>query len=102
MKPVTIYSTTYCGYCARAKDLLRNLGVLFDEIDVTGDDAARERLVLMTGGRRTVPQIWIGDRYVGGYQDLRKLQQSGELQPLIFGEGAPALTLEGRRLVGPS
>lgn len=90
MKPVTIYSTTYCGYCARAKDLLRNMGVLYDEIDVTGDDEARERLVTMSGGRRTVPQIWIGEHYVGGYQDLRKLQQTGELRQLIFGDEAAA------------
>ena len=88
MKPVTIYSTTYCGYCARAKDLLRDVGVLYDEIDVTGDDAARERLVMMTGGKRTVPQIWIGERYVGGYQDLLRLHRSGELRELLFGAEA--------------
>lgn len=86
MKAVTIYSTTYCVYCDRAKELLRNMGVMFDEVDVTGDDEARERLVIMTGGKRTVPQIWIGDTYVGGYQDLSTLQKSGELQRLLFGE----------------
>jgi glutaredoxin 3 len=85
MKDVTIYSTTYCGFCARSKDLLRNMGVLFDEVDVTGDDEARERLVQMTGGKRTVPQIWVGETYVGGYMDLKRLRDTGELQQLIFG-----------------
>lgn len=83
MKDVTIYSTTYCGFCARAKDLLRNLGVMYDELDVTGDDEARERLVRMTGGKRTVPQIWVGKKYVGGYQDLKRMADSGELQQLL-------------------
>lgn len=91
MKAVTIYSTTYCVFCDRAKELLRNMGVLFDEVDVTGDDAARERLVQMTGGKRTVPQIWIGEHYVGGYQDLLKLQNSGALQTLLYGESAAAV-----------
>lgn len=89
MKPVKIYSTTYCGYCARAKDLLRNRGILFDEIDVTGDDDARMKLVEMSGGRKTVPQIFIGDHHVGGYMDLAKLDQEGKLQELLSDEPAP-------------
>lgn len=90
MKPVTIYSTTYCVYCDRSKELLRNMGVLFDEVDVTGDDEARDRLVTMTGGKRTVPQIWIGETYVGGYQDLARLLKSGELHTMLFGESQEA------------
>ena len=65
MKPVKIYTTTYCGFCARAKEFLRTKGVMFDEIDVTGDDAARAQLVETTG-RRTVPQIFIGEEPIGG------------------------------------
>lgn len=90
MKPVTIYSTTYCGYCALSKDLLRNMGVLFDEVDVTGDDDARDRLVKMTGGKRTVPQIWVGEEYVGGYQDLKRLRDTGELHGLLYADDAGA------------
>jgi glutaredoxin 3 len=57
--------------------------VTYEEIDVTGDDEARGRLVDMTGGLRTVPQIWIGETHVGGYTDLAKLDREGRLQPLL-------------------
>jgi len=83
MKPVRIYTTTYCGFCVRAKELLKTKGIPFDEIDVTGDDAAREKLVEMAGGLRTVPQIFIGDTHVGGYTDLAKLDREGKLDPML-------------------
>jgi len=82
MKAVKIYTTTYCGYCARAKDFLRRKGVAFDEVDVTGDDAQREMLVEKTG-RRTVPQIFIGDEPIGGYTDMVALEQQGQLDPKL-------------------
>lgn len=88
MKPVKIYTTTYCGYCARAKDLLRNKGVLFEEIDVTGDDDARAKLVELSGGKKTVPQIWVGKEHVGGFMDLHKLEQEGRLDELLKDEPA--------------
>ena len=83
MRDVKIYTTTYCGYCTRAKDFLRKKGVAYEEIDVTGDDEMRRKLVEMTGGLRTVPQIWVGDRHVGGYTDLVALDSKGELDPLL-------------------
>lgn len=83
MKPVKIYTTTYCGYCVRAKDLLTRKGVRYEELDITGDDEMRSRLVEMSGGQRTVPQIWIGDTHVGGYSDLARLESEGRLDPML-------------------
>ncbi len=82
MKPVKIYTTTYCGYCVRAKDLLTRKGVKYEELDVTGNDEMRAKLVEMSG-QRTVPQIWIGDTHVGGYSDLARLESEGRLDPLL-------------------
>jgi glutaredoxin 3 len=78
MKAVRVYSTLICPYCIRAKHLLRERGIAFEEIDVTGDHEARQRLVEQTG-RRTVPQIFIGDEPIGGFDELRQLDRSGEL-----------------------
>jgi glutaredoxin 3 len=86
--PVKIYTTTYCPYCDRAKALLRRKGAAYEEIDVTGDDEARERLVKMAGGLKTVPQIWVGDRHVGGFDRLSELDRSGELDRLLNGEAS--------------
>jgi len=80
---VEIYTTDYCPYCTRAKELLTRKGVPFNEIDVTGDDGARQRLVEISDGRRTVPQIFINGKGVGGFTDLYKLDQSGELDDLL-------------------
>ena len=83
MKPVKIYTTDYCGYCVRAKQLLSRKGVAYEEIDVSSDDAMRARLVEMSGGLRTVPQIWIGETHVGGYSDLAKLDSEGRLDAML-------------------
>ena len=83
MKAIRVYTTTYCPFCSRAKELLRAKGVLFQEMDVTGDDAARVQLTEMSGGQRTVPQIFIGDLHVGGYSDLARLDGRGELDRLL-------------------
>jgi glutaredoxin 3 len=83
MKPVKIYTTTYCGFCRRAKDLLTKKGVPYEEIDVTTDDSMRAKLVEMSGGQRTVPQIWIGETHVGGYSDMAMLDTQGKLDPLL-------------------
>lgn len=79
MLAVRVYSTLICPYCIRAKLLLRERGIPFEEIDVTGDHQARQWLVQATG-RRTVPQIFIGDESVGGFDELRALDRNGELQ----------------------
>ena len=67
---VTVYVTQTCPYCHAAKALLKSKGIPFKEVDVTGDDAMRERLVQMSGGRETVPQVFFGKMSVGGYEDL--------------------------------
>jgi glutaredoxin 3 len=83
MAGVRFYTTTYCGFCRRAKQLLDELGISYQEIDVTNDAATRAWLVEVTGGRRTVPQIFVGERSIGGYHELRDLMRSGELDQLL-------------------
>lgn len=83
MSKVTIYTTNYCPYCVRAKSLLKQLDVSFEEIDVTEDQATREKLVEMSGGRKTVPQIFINGKGIGGYDDLAALHKSGELDSIL-------------------
>lgn len=78
---VVVYSTTYCGYCVRAKMLLNRKGIAFTEMDVTDDDAKRAWLVTTTG-RRTVPQIFIDDKPIGGFDELAALDRAGELDRL--------------------
>jgi glutaredoxin 3 len=82
MKPVKIYTTPSCPYCVRAKRLLAKKNVPYEEIDVAADDGARMALIERTG-RRTVPQIFIGDTHVGGSDDLHALEQEGKLDPLL-------------------
>jgi glutaredoxin 3 len=82
--PIRIYTASYCSYCHRAKQLLEDRGIDFEDIDVTTDFEMRKRLVELTG-RRTVPQIFIGERSIGGYDDLRELDRSGELGRLVGG-----------------
>jgi glutaredoxin 3 len=83
MKPVTIYTTQTCSFCAQAKQLLKARDIPYQEIDVTGDDEARERLVEKADGRRTVPQIFIGDAGIGGYSDLVQLDREEKLRQLL-------------------
>ena len=77
-KPVKIYTTPYCGYCRMAKQLLQSRKVAFEEIDVSGDHETRQWLVTATG-RRTVPQIFIGDESIGGFDELSALDRAGQL-----------------------
>ena len=78
MSNVVVYSSDYCPYCSRAKYLLENKGVAFEEINVSGDHETRDWLVNATG-RRTVPQIFINDEPIGGFDELRALDLAGEL-----------------------
>lgn len=82
MPNVTVYSTNYCPYCVRAKDLLTRKGVVYTEINVE-DDAEREKMIVRSGGRRTVPQIFVGDTHVGGFDDLNALDKQGKLDALL-------------------
>ncbi len=82
MKPVTIYTKSWCPYCAAAKELLTRKGAAFDEIEISGKaDLLRE--MVSRSGRNTVPQIFVGDRHVGGCDDLYALDSRGELDPLL-------------------
>jgi glutaredoxin 3 len=79
-----MYMTGWCPYCQRAKQLLTGKNVAFKEIDVDDDARLREEMTERSG-RRTVPQIFIGDRHVGGFDDLYALDGTGELDRLIQG-----------------
>lgn len=83
MKKVEIYSTKICPYCVRAKTLLDSKGASYIEIDVTNDDALRDNMVARAGGKRSVPQIFIGDKHVGGCDDLYALNSAGKLDALL-------------------
>lgn len=85
MADIIIYTTDYCPYCNRAKDLLKRKNQKYQEIDVTEDDALREEMVQKAGGKRTVPQIFINDRHIGGFDDLSALDRRGELDTLLAG-----------------
>jgi glutaredoxin 3 len=78
MKPIVVYTTNYCAYCVAAKSLLKAKEIPFQEIDVTHDQALRQEIV-QRSGRRTVPQIFIGDEPIGGFTELKSLADSGEL-----------------------
>lgn len=80
MKDVVLYSTDSCPYCRQAERFLTDKGVPFKGVDVTNDPEMREKLIEMSGGRRTVPQIFIGGEAIGGYTDLIALHQQGELE----------------------
>ncbi len=84
MPRITIYTTPICPYCARAKALLKNKGAAFEEVDVFMDSDLRTEMEEKSG-RRTVPQIFIGDIHVGGCDDLYALEAKGGLDPLLAG-----------------
>jgi len=84
---VVIYATGWCGYCERARQIFRRRGVAFDEVDVESSSDARREMHARSGSR-SVPQIFIGERHVGGSDDLRALDASGELDALL-GVGSP-------------
>lgn len=82
MNKVTVYSSDFCPYCQRAKALLQARGAQFEEINVDGKPDVRARMTEITG-RTSVPQIFIGERHVGGCDDLHALDARGELVPLL-------------------
>ena len=82
MADVLIYTTTACPYCVQAKRLLSHKGVAYTEIDVTGDPVRRQEM-MQASGRRTVPQIFIGEQSIGGFDELYALEQNGELDTLL-------------------
>ena len=82
MKNITIYTTNTCPYCIKAKALLNKKNAIFTEINVE-DEEKRNKMVELTSGKRSVPQIFIGDQHVGGCDDLYELDRQGKLDQLL-------------------
>ncbi len=83
MAKVEIYYWTTCPFCARARGLLDSKGVKYEGYDITGDEAARAKMVERTGGPKSVPQIFIDDKHIGGSDDLAMLDANNELDALL-------------------
>ena len=83
MARVEIYTKVFCAFCARAKRLLDDKGVDYDEYDVTMGGPKRAEMLSRANGRTTVPQIFIDDRHVGGSDDLLALERNGQLDPML-------------------
>jgi glutaredoxin 3 len=83
MAKVEIHTTLFCPYCERAKALLAGKGVAFEEMDAPHGSAARKDASARSGGRTTVPQIFIGEKHVGGSDDIHELDRRGQLDPLL-------------------
>jgi glutaredoxin 3 len=79
---IVMYSTGWCPYCVRARALLERKGLPFREIKLDENPADRDAMLARSGGRRTVPQIFIGDHHVGGFDDLYALDKAGKLDEL--------------------
>jgi len=82
MKKITIYTTSVCPYCVRAKALFDRKGLTYEEINVE-EQLERDKMVIKAGGRRTVPQIFIGSVHVGGCDDLYALEKEGKLAGIL-------------------
>ncbi len=85
MADIEIYTWKTCPYCVRAKALLDHKGAAYKEYAIDGDEAARDKMAERANGRRTVPQIFIDDRHIGGCDDLHALEDRGELDGLLNG-----------------
>ncbi|WP_171175325.1 glutaredoxin 3 [Ruegeria sp. HKCCD8929] len=83
MKAVEIYTSPLCGFCHAAKRLLTQKGISFTEIDVMRNPNLKPEMIQRANGRRTVPQIFVGETHVGGCDDLYDLERSGKLDPLL-------------------
>jgi glutaredoxin 3 len=83
MAQIEIYTTPFCPYCSRAKALLARKGVAFQEIDAPSGSEARKAAIERSGGKTTVPQIFIDGRAIGGSDDLAALDRAGKLDPLL-------------------
>jgi glutaredoxin 3 len=86
---IIVYSTPFCGYCGAAKRLLADKGAKFTEVDVMFDPEQRRDMIERSGGRRTVPQIFIDGKHVGGFDDLSALDARGELDELLATQTRP-------------
>ncbi len=83
MKAVTVYTKPLCPYCVRALSLLKRKGAAVEEVSAAFDNEKRGEMIRRSGGARTYPQIFIGERHVGGCDDLYALEEAGKLDPLL-------------------
>jgi glutaredoxin 3 len=86
MVDVKIYTTRVCPYCVSAKSLFKGLGVAFEEIGLDADPGLRARLSAENGGWRSVPMIFVGGKFLGGFDDVNALHKAGKLMPMVKGE----------------
>ena len=86
LQTIKLYVTSYCPYCTQAKRLLTSKNLAFETIDLSNDPELRAKLSAENNGYRTVPMIFIGQKFIGGYQELHQLSTSGELDKLTAGE----------------
>jgi glutaredoxin 3 len=91
MARIVLYTTPYCGYCRAAKHLLNKKGATFVEIDVSEDMELRQEMISRAFGRRAVPQIFINDTHVGGYDELAELERAAKLDVLLAEADAAAV-----------
>ena len=80
---VTLYTTAWCPFCMRAKALLQRKGIAFREIDVEAGRELRQEMIARSGGRRTVPQVFVGETHLGGSEELAAAEQSGALDQML-------------------
>lgn len=85
MSEITLYTKSWCPYCASAKRLLTQKGARYNEIDIEVKPEKRAEMIEKAGGRKTVPQIFIKGRHIGGSDDLHALDRKGQLDPLLQG-----------------
>lgn len=85
MQPVEIYTSPLCGFCHAAKRLLTKKGVSFTEYDIWADPVRKPEMMRRSGGRHTVPQIFVGETHVGGCDELHALERAGRLDALLRG-----------------
>lgn len=83
MNPVTLYGTEWCPFCVRAEQLLTRKGIVFEKINIGTDPGKREEMLRKSGGQRSVPQIFVGETHVGGFDDLAELDRQGRLDILL-------------------
>ena len=83
MKKVVIYTGPICNYCSAAKHLLSKKKITYNEIDIGNDSEKREEMLRRSNGTKTVPQIFIGEKHIGGYVELKALENKGELDTLL-------------------
>ena len=83
MKNIIMYTGPMCNFCDAAKRLFLRNNIKYEEIDITSKDGLRDEMIKKSNGKRTIPQIFFDDNHIGGYQELRALEKSGELNNLV-------------------